>query len=692
MRAEGGLNRGAVIAVAIGLVALVYGLYGQTATFEFVRYDDPTFVTENPATREGLTGSTIAWAFTNTQAGAWYPVTWLSHMFDVTLFGLNAGGHHLTSVTLHALNTLLVLGLLLRMTGRLWPSALVAALFAVHPMQVEAVAWIGDRKGVLSGTFWLLSLLAYVWYTEHPGWRRYVWIVVMMALGLMTKPTLIMLPAVVWLLDIWPLERWRSPSPEQDASTAAVATRRGLLLEKLPLVALAAASLLVTMAVKIGKDERTLVTPIFERAGNVCLNYVTLLRKAVWPSDLSIPYPARDSIDWMLVGVAGLVLAGVTVALYFVRRERYLLVGWLWFLIIMVPTSGVISIGHHAFADRYMYIPQLGLLVMLVWSISAWCGNRPARVRVAAGVAAVLLVACSLLTWRQIGVWKNTQTLFAHTLALQPSNTLANEQLGYIAQHGPQPDLAAAERHYLAAEGDELDRATRRDWLGQICEARGDFKKAEEWYRMAMKDDPDAVGPCFRLAVLLKKQGRLDAEEIVLLDAVKRNPDDSELLNELGVLYQSRNQIDRAIDVFKKAVAIDPLAKTFFNLGVIYESHNQIDLAIKSYQAALSARETSDAQAMSHGHLGFLFLKSGKTDVALYHLQNATQKLPDDPVNQYLLGVALARVGQREGAAQAFRTALRIKPDMEQARAALDRLAQPPANQSAPKTATPPAR
>src|SRR5512139_1612417 len=400
--------------ICLVLVVITAGVYLQAGDHEFINYDDPLYVTNNPQVKAGLTGKNILWAFSTTRASNWHPLTWLSHMLDVQLFGLNPRGHHLMNVFIHCVNTVLLFLLLTKMTATPWQSLFVAALFALHPLHVESVAWVAERKDVLSGFFWLLTLLLYVRYVNSPGTVRYLLVVASFAAGLMSKPMLVSLPLVMLLLDYWPLKRLGTQ-----------ASPVSLLKEKLPFFLLSLLSALVTMhAQKAGGALKSMdVVPLAMRVENSLVSYATYIVKTVWPQDLALFYPFPLSLALWQVLASCLLLIAVSAGVVLLRkRHPYLLTGWLWFLITLVPVIGLVQVGGQAMADRYTYIPHIGLFVMAAWAVPELLKGMRRRRVVLAGAACVILAILTVVTWRQLGYWRDNITLYERTLSVTQNN------------------------------------------------------------------------------------------------------------------------------------------------------------------------------------------------------------------------------------------------------------------------------
>ena len=446
----------AVIAVCGVLLVLVAGVFGQTARHPFVNYDDDQYVFENAHVAGGLTADGLAWAFTRSHASNWHPLTWVSHMADCEIYGLgHPGGHHLTSVALHAATAILLFLLLLEMTAELWPSAFVAALFAVHPLHVESVAWVSERKDVLSGLFFVLTLAAYARYVRRPSVRRYLVMLGAFWLALLSKPMVVTLPLVLLLLDYWPLRRIMTGTSGKEARfrTERMSQVRRLVLEKIPLVVLgltvAAVTYLVQGTARQSMPELTLPA----RAGNALVSYVSYLGKFVYPVRLAVfyPHPGTALPLWQVV-TASLVLCGISAGVFaWGRRQPYLLVGWLWYLGMLVPVIGLVQVGYQAMADRYTYLPQIGIYMMLAWGAVHLAGASPVRRRACAVAACIVVALLSVRAWRQTSYWRDSEALWMHALASTSRNYEAHHHLGKALAARGESDAAIAQ-YRLALE------------------------------------------------------------------------------------------------------------------------------------------------------------------------------------------------------------------------------------------------
>ena len=445
-------------ALGLLLVVATVGLYYPVSSHPFVNYDDNVYVTDNAQVKSGLNWDTVQWAFTTSEAGNWHPVTWLSHAFDYQLFQADPAGHHNTNLLLHVLNVLLLFWVLQQATGFTGRSWMVAALFALHPINVESVAWISERKNLLSMLFFLLALGAYRWYVSEPRTSRYAVVAAFFALGLMAKPQVITLPFVLLLWDYWPLRRMAiagHPAAIDTPDDGALPQRSfsWLIGEKLPLAALCGASVFITMEAQQAAGAMHTVKnsfPLSIRLGNAIVCYARYLGKAFWPSRLALiyPHPGTSLKTWEVLAALALLLA-VTALVLRERRRRYLLVGWFWFLGTMVPMIGLVQVGEQAMADRYAYLPFIGLFIMVCWGVADWAGQRKVSAAVLAGASVVVLVALSVVAYRQLGYWRDNVILWTHIIEVTPPNYIAQDDLGGALLNTGQ--LEEAMKHFHAA-------------------------------------------------------------------------------------------------------------------------------------------------------------------------------------------------------------------------------------------------
>lgn len=587
------------VVLCLLLVVATLALYNPVNRHPFVNYDDDRYVTENLHVHDGLTWDTIAWAFTATEQGNWHPLTWLSHALDWQLFHRNATGHHFTSLLIHAANAVLLFLFLAYATGRVGPSWLVAALFALHPINVESVAWVAERKNVLCTFFFFAALIAYSWYARKPDWRRYLAFAGLFALGLMSKPMVITLPVVLLLLDYWPLGRIRGlPSGTPPIAQAPLSK---LLVEKLPLLVLSAASAWITMqAQRAGGAMRSAAQfSLGVRLENALVAYATYLWKMIWPSHLAplYPHPGASLPVWQLV-ISALVLLAVTVAVFRFRPRRYLLTGWLWFLGTLVPVIGLVQVGDQAMADRYAYIPLVGIFVMLAWGAADLADSRQIGLAARWIPAACILLALALATNRQLSYWSSNYDLWTHALAVTDRNFIAQDNLGGALLLLDKPDEAYS--HFQAAAQINPSDPMSHSNLGAYLQEHGRLPEAMEQYDRTISLTSDAgllAATYANLGTAYRKLGEDGKARENYDQALRQNPNQSSAYLGLGQLLEKQNQLDDAIRNYSKAVELNPTDTGFLLLGHALERVGRRAEALAAYQAALKlSPENPEAQ------------------------------------------------------------------------------------------------
>ena len=501
------MNRSSVknLTIALALILATFLVYGRMLGHQFVNIDDPVYVSQNPYVASGLNSEGVKWAFTTTRAEFWQPLTWLSYMIDTQLFGPRPAGYLFTNLLLHALNALLIFLIFKRMTAAVWPGAFVAALFALHPLHVESVAWIAERKDVLSTLFWMLTLCAYIFYVDNPGYKPYLAVCLFFILGLMAKPMLVTLPCVLLLLDYWPLGRVKSDGEARIAISAALA----MIREKLPLFAIAAGfSIIAFLAQKSGGgigsvDHFSLADRIY----NALLSYSGYLWKIIWPQKLAVFYPFPEHFAIWQVTCAAVLMAGITIlALRTAGRHPYLIVGWLWYLGTLVPVIGLIKIGDFAMADRYMYIPLIGPSIIIAWGFPAVFARVSLKPYVLTAAAALALTAFSLITYKQVRVWTDSFTLFQHALRATENNFFAHYGLGHAYAGRGDYDTACA--HFSKAVQLKPSKATLHNDLGRCLVGQSRFTEANDQFLAALDIAPRLPATHFYLANLHLIQNR----------------------------------------------------------------------------------------------------------------------------------------------------------------------------------------
>jgi len=638
------------MAVCLLLVAATVISFWQVSQHQFVNYDDNLYVTDNPHIQAGVTWPGLKWAFGQLQGEGtyWHPLTWVSHMVDCGLFGLRPAGHHLMNLLFHALNAVLVFLVFYRMTKAFWRSAVLAALFALHPLQVDTVAWVAERKNLLSTGFWLLSIWAYVRYTEvrcpepevtrqnsdcshaqdrsrlTPHASRYYCLTVLcFALGLMCKPVLVTLPFVLLLLDFWPLRRLR---PADLKSTVLALAR--LSWEKAPLFLGAAVSCFITFAGHraLGALGDNAVLPVSERIPNALASYARYIGKTLFPANLAVLYPYPHAWSVWVVALCSLSLIVISsLAIGAWRSRPYLFVGWFWFLGVLVPFIGVIQAGDQAMADRFMYIPILGLFVVVVWGMNSLLEARPQERQWLAGAATLTLVGCMVLTGLQLRHWRDSESLFRHAVEVTSAN-------------------------YSAYDG-----------LGTALAERGHRDEALACYAESVRLKPRYREGQYDFGTLLLKMGRLDEATQHLAAAVEISPTFALAHINLGKALLERRELDAALVHFAKAVRLTPRdPEAQYNLGTALLMQEKPDEAIGCFCEAL---RLNPDYGEAHNNLGIALLRQGKLGEGAAHLSAALRLNPGDPAAQENLGLALLELNHLPEAADHFSEALRLKPD-----------------------------
>lgn len=668
------VHRYRILLVCVILIGATLFAYWGLRKNSFVYYDDDYYITKNEHVHGGLTLPGARWAFTTGYFANWHPLTWISLMGDYQLLGLNPVGYHLTSLFFHTLNSLLLFFLLRRMTGLpvgvpqggtqarmspkdvggqaggVWESAFVAGVFALHPLHVESVAWAAEWKDVLSTLFWFLTLWAYVRYTERPEVNRYLLIVLFFALGLMAKPMLVTLPFTLLLLDYWPLRRvgLKASRPEQKPSSGdrrdqmsqgEVLTK--LIREKIPLFLMAGASSVATFIAQRsgGAVESWVALPTQYRIANALVAYVGYAAKAFWPTDLAVYYPhPGDSLPLWKIAGAGLLLVLITLlALRSLRGHRYFAVGWFWYLGTLVPVIGIVQVGTQAMADRYMYIPLIGLTIILAWGAREVASSSTRRAAVSV-LGAIALIACAMVTRDQVRYWQNTVTLFQRAIDATNRNWLAHYNLGVTLADEGHPD--EAKQNYLMALKYRPDYWDAHLNLGTLLAKEGNNAEAIAHFSRALELRPDDAQTHYNIGLALAQQGKFDEAENHYLQAIKSKPDYAEAIHNLGLAYAAQGRDNEALARFSEAISVK---KDF---------------------------------AEAHNNLAILLAKSGKMAEAASHFAEAVRIKPLDVESRVNLGLALLELGKSDEAITQFTEALRLKPDNIGAKNGLEKAQQ----------------
>jgi tetratricopeptide (TPR) repeat protein len=674
-----------VVFICVLLALVTVGVYWPIAKQGFINFDDPDYVSGNPRVQAGLTMESIRWAFTSSYSSNWHPLTWLSHMLDCQLYDLKPAGHHITNLLFHVANSLLLFGLLQRLTGALWRSAFAAALFALHPLHVESVAWVSERKDVLSAFFFMLTVGAYARYAEvqslkskvqSPGADAprntqhasgyYVLALFLFALGLMSKPMLVTLPFVLLLLDYWPLGRLQLSTVNLPLSTTTrPATLRRLVVEKIPFFVLAASSCVLTFLVQQASGAMPALekSPLDLRLANALVAYARYLGKTFWPAKLAVFYPYSPlSLDsWQVIGAALLLLAATVAVVLAGKRSPYLPVGWLWFLGMLVPVVGIVQVGKQSWADRYTYLPHIGLFLIIAWGASAvvarWKWPRIIPI-VAAGLT---LIVCGLATARQLSYWRNTKMLFQHAVAVTSGNFVAytvvanalieegklpeaieecrralqispeypeaHNTLGNI--HAKQEKLDEAIADYRAAVQADPNYPDARNGLGNVLLKQGAFAEAEAQCREALRMTPMHLPAMFCLATALHKQGKLDEAADYYRQILELKPDLYTPRRYLGNILVAQGKPDQAIAQFLLALKIRPQdVDTHVVLGVVLVDKNRIEEATAQF---LEAARLQPTNAIANYQLALIHQNRKETRAAIDWYRKALKAQPDWP-------------------------------------------------------------
>jgi tetratricopeptide (TPR) repeat protein len=625
-----------VLSIYFALAFSALLVFWQVRNFDFVHCDDNDYVSKNPNVLNGLTPAAVSWAFTTDVSSHWHPLTWLSLMLDCQLFGPNPAGFHLVNLLLHIVNTLLLFAVLKRMTGALWQSAFVAALFALHPMHVESVAWISERKDVLSTFFWLLTMLAYTQYVKKPGIVQYLLTLLFFALGLMAKPMLVTLPFVLLLLDYWPFQRkisWH------------------LLVEKIPLFALVAVSSVVTFLVMRtgGALIKMDTLPLNSRIANAVLSYVKYLYKMVWPRNLAIFYPFGESASFPFWQVAMCVLLLLVISIFVIRlgrNQKYLPVGWFWFIGTLVPVIGIIQVGQQAYADRYTYVPYIGLFIMIAWGLPVLLSKLPQR-KIALGLSMVIvLTTLGICDHQQTSYWKNSVTLFSHALEVTQKNWLAHNDLGLAYD-----DLgrsAEAIENFSQAIKIIPDYAEAHTNLGIVYTKLGRWQDAIDEHKQAIKFKPDLALAHNNLGIVYTKLGRWQDAIDAYKQAIRIKPDFVEVYNNLGYAYAALGRYAEAIDTYNQAIRIKPdFVDVHYNLGNAYYALGRYPEAINVFGQVIKIKPD---YAEAHYNLGMTYSALGRWPQAIDAYKQTIKLKPDLAVAHANLGVAYLVIGDKNSA------------------------------------------
>ncbi len=657
--------------ICVVLAALTIAAYAQVYRHDFISFDDGDYVYDNWRVLTGFTPENILWAFTTGHAANWHPLTWLSHMLDCQILGREPGPHHLVNVLFHVLNTLLLFELFRFLTGKIWRSAFVAALFALHPLHVESVAWISERKDVLSTFFWLLTMLAYARYVKLPSTPRYLLAVGFFALGLMSKPMLVTLPFVLLLMDYWPLNRGQVLT----ASGAGKARlQRGhalktfvpqlprLAREKLPFFLLAAASSAVTFYVQRAGGAVVHVSdvpPAF-RIANALNSYISYLVKTVWPADLSVyyPFPAVPYAFRETAAAAILLVAASVLAVRHGSRFPYLPFGWFWYVGTLIPVIGLVQVGGQAMADRYTYVPLIGIFALLAWAIPDMLERRKIPGVSKAGMGALVIGSLTITTWFQVRNWKDSDSLFQHALKVDGTNFMAHQILGIVEGNRGRHKQALSYYTEALRLRPRFFEATVN--LGFTYYELGNSERAYEYYSKALEIRSDHPILLKNMGLLLYREGKYGEAVEFYNRSLHLLPDDLLLRvywgNAAAKLGREREAIAAYEDVLRK---YPEQQEAYLGLGALFLRQGKIQPAIANFEKAL---EINKEYAEAHTNLGTAYFQLGRVDTAITHYKESIQLEPDDAETRYNYAVALYSQGARDKAVEQYRETIRLDP------------------------------
>ena len=640
--------------MALGLAAFVLLLFARSYSFDFVEFDDPDYVSANPIVAQGLSSAGVTWAFTNADAGNWIPLTWISHMLDVSLFGVNSGAAHLVNAVLHAASTAVLFLLLTTLTGAFWRSAIVAAVFGIHPLHVESVAWVSERKDVLHAFLWMLTMAAYTRFVRGATPSRYAIVVIAYAAALLAKPMAVTLPVVLLLIDRWPLRRIPGIS------------LRAAIVEKIPLFALAGLVSIITFLVQRGAGAVAALDtiPLADRLANAAVSTVVYAVQSFWPVKLAPYYPLAP-LGWgMVLGSVAVIATGIVLAVRTRGSRPYVLTGLGWLFVTLAPVIGIIQVGLQAHADRYMYIPQIGLALAIVWAAADLVERRPTFRAPAVGVTVTMLVMFTVMTWRQLGYWRNTFTLFERAVAVTENNYVAHHSLGIAYRKANQFDAAQAQYAEAIRIRPHYGEALAN--LAEMLVAEGKYAEAVSHLERAIQVSPGLPEARVNFGHVLNRLGRNQESIEQYRQAIRLRPRHGPSWMGLAQALADNDQTDEAVKAAQSAVAFAP-------------SDNALRAAASRLLQRLGRTDQASAleagpgpAAVAHIERGNALVREGRFADAVTEFQSAVRLGAADPKVYANLGAALASLGRYDEAITAFEAALKINPDLAEVRKNLE--------------------
>ena len=584
--------------IFIILTVLTLAAYWQVHRYDFINYDDPVYITENNQVQSGITIDGFRWAFTTKYFGLWNPLVWLSFMADYQLYGLNAGGYHVTNLILHILSTLLLFWLFNRMTGAVWKSAFVAAFFALHPLHVESVAWVSERKDVLSAFFWMLTLCLYVYYTEKPVIKRYLLIVFSFVLALLSKPMVITLPVIMILLDYWPLGRFASQKDNLFLWQ---------LKEKLPIVVLSVITVLITYYTPSTHTSYELL-PLETRLANAPVAFVIYLVKTFWPHNMTIFYPFPFQIPvWKITLSLLFIIFSSSIMILKTRRLPYFFVGWFWFIISIAPAMGIIQIGDFAMTDRYHYLPSIGISIMLAWGIPFFIRNKSAEKQILFPLSILVLMILAVITWKQCGYWKNSVELWKHAITVTKNNFLAHNNLA-IALFAEGKNEEAIHYYNKAITLKPFEVVPHHN-KAIVYTKTGQYHLAIDSYSEAIRIKSDNFDAYYNRGTVYHQLGRHQEAIADFSSAIRLQPDNSLAYFNRANAYINLGRYQQAIDDFSKSISLKPdYVDAYNNRAFVYLSQKRYQEAIDDYSMAISLKPD---YADAYNNRAFVYLNQG---------------------------------------------------------------------------------
>jgi tetratricopeptide (TPR) repeat protein len=653
------VKKSLVISIYFALLISTLLVFWQVRNFDFVNFDDPAYVTKNLDIQTGITHQSVKWALATGYYGNWNPLTWLSYMLDWQLFGSNPAGFHLTNLIFHILNTLLLFFVLKQMTNAIWQSAFVAALFALHPLHVEAVGWISCRKDVLSTFLWLLTMAAYIRYVKQPSISRYLQVLLIFVMGIMAKPMLVTLPFVLLLLDYWPLDR---------IGRFQLRTLYRLILEKIPFIILTAVCSVIAVSTQrsMGGLVKFTELGLNFRIYNVLISYVKYIEKMFWPSHLAAFYPhPYENVSVLYAVISAAVLLIITIlVLRFAKNHRYLATGWFWYLGTLIPVIGIIQVGSHAYADRYTYITLTGLFIIIAWGLTEllakWLSASPQR-KITLGLSmAIVLTTLGICAHRQTSYWKNSVTLFSHTIEVTQNNCVAYNNLGLAYDAlGCYPEAMEDFSQAIRIKPDYAEAYTN---LGTVYARLGRYQEAIDVHKQAIKFKPGLAMAHYNLGNAYAKLGRGTEAIEAYKQAIKIQPDDAVAHYNLGNACYALGRYPEAINVFEQAIRIKPdYAEAYYNLGITYYALRRFTEAIDAYKQAIRIKPD---YAEAHNNLGLTYDDLGRFTEAIDAYKQAIRIKPDNAEAHYNLGIAYLAIGDKNSALAEYNILKTINPQI----------------------------